>query len=169
MKAIKTDPELSFAWSNLGVVYRRNRQYKAAEDAYFQGLAVTRGYKDSSILTIMSNLARLYDLQGDTENATLYKNRVASFREKNPYYQYAAAKTAYHETLYNKSIKHFKDAIRLKDDEHLFYYGLALSYIKIGDIKKAKGNIHKAIRYAWSDRKKADYEQVREMIGNGIN
>jgi len=164
VKAIKTDPELSFAWSNLGVIYRRNKQFDAAETAYFQGFSVTRGPRDTSILTIMSNLARLYDLRGDTEKVAFYESLVASFREKNPYYQYAAAKTAYNEALYKKSVKRFEQAIRLKDDEHLFYYGLALTSLKMGNIKKAEKNISLAIRYSRNDEKKAYYEQVRDIV-----
>ena len=120
IKAIKTDPELSFAWSNLGVVYRRNNQPDAAEAAYLQGFAVTQGSSDTSVLTIMNNLTNLYNTTGEKEKAELYKTRLASFREKNPYYQYVAGKTAYDEKLFEKSVGLFKKAISLKDDEHLF-------------------------------------------------
>jgi Flp pilus assembly protein TadD len=164
VKAIKTDPQLSYAWSNLGVLYRRNGQFEAAEAAYLQGLAVTSGSRDTSALIIMNNMANLFDNSGNKEKATLYKKRVASFREKNPYYQYAAAKTAYYDAFYEKSVKLFRKAIRLKDDEHLFYYGLALAYIKIGDIKNAEINIDRAMRYSWNDEKKAYYQKVRDKL-----
>jgi hypothetical protein len=34
VRAIRVDPKLSYAWSNLGVVYSRNNQFEAAEAAY---------------------------------------------------------------------------------------------------------------------------------------
>jgi Flp pilus assembly protein TadD len=168
VKALIIDPQLSFAWSNLGVLYRRNGQFEAAEAAYFQGLAVTHGSRDSSMMIIMNNMANLYDDIGNTEKAAFYKDQVASFREKNPYYQYTAAKTAYYDALYETSIKHFKKAIRLKDDEHLFYYGLALAYLKMGDTKNAEKNIDKAIRYSRNEKKKAYYEQIRDKLDNVV-
>ncbi len=164
IKAIKTDPELSFAWSNLGVIYRKNTQLDAAESAYLQGLAVTQGFRDTSILTIMNNLANLYNTTGETEKAELYQSQVVSFREKNPYYQYAAGKTAYDEMLFEKSVGLFKRAIRLKDDEHLFYYGLALAYMKTGENKKAEININNAIYYSQDEIRKTYYEKVLDII-----
>jgi tetratricopeptide (TPR) repeat protein len=170
VKAIKTDPQSSFAWSNLGVLYTKNRQFEAAEAAYLQGFGVTRGLKDTSVLTIMNNMASLYDRIGDTEKAAFYEKQVASFREKNPYFKYAAAITAYYDAFYEESVKHFKDAIRLKDDEHLFYYGLALAYLKMDETEKAKENIDRAIRYTWDDEKKGYYRRVLErLVNSAIN
>ena len=164
VKAVKIDPKLSFAWSNLGVVYNRNNQVKAAKAAFFQGMSVTHGPDDVTLLTIMSNMARLYKKIGDTEKAEFYKKEVASFREKNPYYQYAIAKTAYHDRFYEKSVKYYKAAIQRKNDEHLFYYGLALAYLKLGEIKKAEKNLDKAKHYAWDDENKAYYDRLREKL-----
>ncbi|NLD36990.1 MAG: tetratricopeptide repeat protein [Desulfatiglans sp.] len=166
IKAIKVDPDLSYAWSNLGVVYKRNNQLEAAEAAYLQGLSVTRGSKDTSILSIINNLAHLYDAKGDMENAAFYKEQVASFRNKNPYYQYAAGKSAYQDAFYEKSVGYFREAIRLKKDEHLFHYGLALAYHKTGEMKKAEASINKAIHYAMSVDKKNFYEKALASLKN---
>lgn len=164
VKAIKTDPELSYAWSNLGIVYRRNSQYDASEAAYLQGITVTRSLRDISILTIMNNLANLYEIKGNTEKAAFYERQVASFREKNPYYKYVAARTAFLGEYYDMSIKRYKEAIRLKGDEHLFYYGLALAYLKTGDVKKAEKNINMAMQHSWSDEKKAYYKSALNKL-----
>lgn len=166
VKAIKTDPELNFAWSNLGVVYKMNSQLEASEAAYFQGLAVSRSSRDITVLTIMSNLANLYEIKGDTQKAAFYENQVASFRGKNPYYKYVAARIAFLDEYYEISIKRYKEAISLKDDEPLFYYGLARAYQKTGDIKEAEKNIDKAIQNSWSDEKRAYYNKIRKELGN---
>lgn len=166
VKAIKTDPGLSFAWSNLGVTYRRNNQFEAAEEAYLQGFSVTQGSRDTSILTIMNNLVNLYDKTGEKEKALLYKTQVASFREKNPYYQYVEGKTAYDDSLFEKSVGLFKKAIRLKDDEHLFYYGLALAYLETGEVRKAKRNINLAINHSLDEIRKNYYVNLLDAIKN---
>ena len=141
-------------------------QLDASEAAYFQGLAVTRDSRDLSILTIMSNLTNLYELKGDTEKALFYENQVASFREKNPYYKYVAARMAFLGEYYEMSIKRYKEAIYLKDDEHLFYYGLARAYQKTGNVKKAEKNMEKAIQHSWSDEKKAYYKKALNKLAN---
>ncbi len=164
IKAIKVDPQLSFAWSNLGVIYRQNRQYKTAEKSYLKGLQVTRGSKDISALTIMNNLQNLYEMTGEKDNSEFYKNQVASLREKNPYYKYVVGKTAYYDALYIKAIGLFKEAIRLKKDEHLFYYNLAITCIKTGDIKNAELNINNAIKYSFDEKEKRYYGMVLDEI-----
>jgi Flp pilus assembly protein TadD len=166
IKAIKVDPSLSYAWSNLGVVYKRNNQLEAAEAAYLQGLSVTRGTRDTSLLSIINNLAHLYDAKGDMANAAFYKEQVASFRSKNPYYQYAAGKSAYQDAFYEKSVGYFREAIRLKKDEHLFHYGLALAYLKTGEMKKAEASMNKAIHYAMGIDKKSFYEKALASLKN---
>jgi tetratricopeptide (TPR) repeat protein len=164
IKAINIDPKLNFAWSNLGVVYSRNNQFAAAEAAYQQGLSVSRGLDDVSVMTIMSNMAKLYGKTGDVEKSDFFEKEVASFRQRNPYYHYAVAKTAFYDALYDESIKHYKKAIQRKDDDHLFYYGLALAYFKLGDLKKMEKNLNRAKHFAWDDSKKDYYERVREKL-----
>ena len=164
VKAIKTEPRLSFAWSNLGALYRKNNQTEAAEKAYFQGLSVSRGIKDTSTLTIMNNLANLYDIIGQKEKALFYKEKVAAFREKNPYYKYEMGKSAFNNKEFKKSIGYFKDAIRLKNDEHLFYYNIALSYFKTGNMKKARLNINNAIKYSWDENRKDYYKKIYSLF-----
>jgi len=164
VKAIHVDPKLNFAWSNLGVVYSRNGQFRAAEEAYRQGLSVSRGPDDVTVMTIMGNMARLYRKEGDAEKADHYEKEVASFRERNPYYHYSMAKTAYHNALYEESVRHFKDAIQRKDDDHLFYYGLAMAYFKLGDLKLVEKNLDRAKRYAWDTDEKDYYDRVWEKL-----
>jgi tetratricopeptide (TPR) repeat protein len=82
VKAIKVDRKLSYAWSNLGVVYSRNNQFEAAEVAYLQGMSVIPRQDDITALNIMNNLVKLYERSGDKEKAEFYLKEVASFREK---------------------------------------------------------------------------------------
>ena len=167
VKAISIDPKLDFAWSNLGVVYSRNGQFKAAEAAYRQGISASRGPDDVNVMTILGNMARLYKKSGDQEKSEFFENEVATFRQRNPYYHYAIAKTAFYDQLYEESVSHFKAAIKRKNNDHLFYYGLALAYYKLGDLDKAHKNLNRAKHYAWSEAKKDYYDQVWEKLSSG--
>ncbi|MBN1833852.1 MAG: hypothetical protein JW896_17250 [Deltaproteobacteria bacterium] len=115
----------------------------------------------------MNNLVKLYERSGDKEKAELYLKEVASFREKNPYYLYTMARSSYHEALYEQSVQYFKAAIRRKDDDHLFYYGLALAYFKLGDSEEFEKNIDKAEYYVWDEENKAYYDLVRDILLRG--
>lgn len=139
VKALKTDPKLGFVWSNLGAVYRQNNQLKAAEMAYQQAISINP-YEFSA----MGNLARLYTYEGRIKEADLIKRKIQSFQDKNPYNHYAWGKKAFDSSRFEESIKHFKRAIRRKKDEHLFYYALALAYLKTGDYKMAQKNMEQA-------------------------
>ncbi len=92
--------------------------------------------------------------------------KVASFRERNPYYLYSVARKSYHDTFHERAVKYYKAAIHRKDDDHLFYYGLAMAYLKLWDLEKAEKKINKAKYYAWDEDKKAYYDQVRDTLVN---
>lgn len=170
VKAIKIDPKLGYAWSNLGVVYSRNYQVEAAEAAFLQGMSVVPRQDDITTMNIMNNMVKLYERTGDKEKAEFYLKEVASFRERNPYYLYMIARTSYQEALYERSVKYFKAAIRRKDDDHLFYYGLALAYSKLDDLEGVEKNIDKAKYYAWDEEQKAYYDRIRDtMVFNRVS
>ena len=164
IKAIKTDPNLSFIWSNLGVAYLRNNQDDAAEKAYLHAFLINKGKDEISEMTIMSNMARLYSKTGEKERAVFYEKEVASFRDKNPYYNFFKGKAAFSDGFYEESVRQFKEAIRKKDDEHLFHYALGLSYIKLEDYSDAERSLKKAISYTGDEIIKDFYKQVLDNL-----
>lgn len=164
VKAIKTDPELGFAWSNLGVVYTWNNQEDAAEKAYLHALSINRGRDDTSRMTVMNNLAKLYSKTGREGEASFYEKEVNSFREKNPYYHFSIGRMAFDDGFFEESAIRFKEAIRKKDDEHLFHYALALSYIELKDFKNAEKSLKRAKSCAWDRDQKDYYDQVLQNL-----
>jgi Flp pilus assembly protein TadD len=165
-KALWVEPELDFVWSNLGVAYSREHRLKAAEEAYLHALSIAMDAGDITALSIMNNMVKLYERSGDEEKADFFRNEVAAFRDKNPYYHYLAGQSAYSEAAYEESIKHFKAAIKKKQDDDMFYYSLALAYLRMGDLRQAEKNIDKARRCAWDDQTKAYYAEVLEEISH---
>lgn len=163
VKAIMTDPELGYAWSNLGVAYSRNNQVEAAELAYKRALTISRGRGDDvSAMSVMNNMARLYTRIGNRDKASFYEKEVKAFRDKNPYYHFFIGRIAFNDGRYEESIKDFKDAIRKKEDEHLFHFALAMSYYKIGEIEKAEKSLDKAKFYVWDKAEKDNYDSIRQ-------
>jgi len=161
VKAIKTDPRLSFIWSNLGAIYSQNNQIVAAEKAYKQSI-----FLDPYEFTAMSNLAKLYTRQGRIAEADAMNKKVRIFRNKNPYNHFAKGIDAFENHRYDESVAHFKRAIERKKDEHQFYFALAHAYVKLKNIKKAEDNIKKAIIYS-PDKTTQDYYSQKWKILTG--
>jgi Flp pilus assembly protein TadD len=160
VKAIRVDPELSFVWSNLAIVYRWNNQHEAAEQAFLKALYVNREKDKLASMSIMSNLASLYKMQGRTEEAGLYEEKVRSYRNRNPYYHYSLGAIAFDEGRYEQSVEHFNDAIKRGSNDNRFYYALALAYYRLGEMEKAGQNMDKAISYVKDRRIEEYYRQI---------
>jgi Flp pilus assembly protein TadD len=153
------DSRFAPAWANLGTLYRREGYPAYAEASYHQALKVNR--KDS---VAMSNLAALYDAQGDAEQAAYYRDRVTYHRTRNPYYRYQLAREAFLAQDYEAAISHLKYAIRKRETEDAFYFLLGLSYLQTGDQKAARRWLEKAEAVAADERLKRNYQSKLDML-----
>ncbi len=142
-KAVHTDPELSFAWSNLGVNYRANKMNERAEQAYLRALDLNRHE-----YTAMVNLARLYHETGREKSGDRFLKRADNFRKQNPSYHFSLGEEAYGEGHYKEALSHYRKAIRRKKTEHEFHFSMARAYIQLGEKEKAAAALNKAREYA---------------------
>jgi len=126
------DREFSPAWTNLGTLYLRLGHPAHAEAAYLQALKV-----DRDEVVAMSNLASLYERQGDTKRAAVYRKRVIHHRMQNPYYRFQRARDAYGAGDWDAAIGHLKFAARRKPDEASFADLMARCYRSKGDERAA--------------------------------
>jgi Flp pilus assembly protein TadD len=155
----ENDNQFSPAWSNLGTLYLRLGHPSYAEAAYLYALEV-----DDEDLVAMSNLARFYEQQGDSERASFYRKRVKEHRRKNPYYRYQRARDAYSSGDYDAAIKHLKYAIREKKNEDQFYHLLGLCQLQKGNQRAARRWLAKARQVASTDALKSRYSRKLELL-----
>lgn len=141
--SLDVDPKVSFTWSNLGVALVTAGDMSGGEAAYLEALRV-----NGKEYTAMSNLVRLYEKTNELDKAESYRERAKRFRNKNPYYHYFLAESAYEEGDYKKAIGHYKDAIRRKARVHEFHFGLARSYSQAGMHDKVSNQLKLAMKYA---------------------
>lgn len=153
------DRQFSPAWTNLGTLYLRNGHPAHAEAAYLMALKV-----DGKDMVAMSNLAGLYEQQGDEERAAIYRKRVTDHRRKNPYYRYQRARDAYVVGDYGAAISHLKYAIRKQTNEDEFYFLLGKCYLKKGDERAAQRWLAKAEKVAATDALKDRYSSKLELL-----
>ena len=145
-KGIETDPEIAGIWVNLGVLYARHGQYGMAEKAYRRALLIQPSNKSALV-----NLASALQSMGDAEQSEYYSKKIAYYRDQNPYYHYFQAQIAYRQYELEAAMLHLARAIRLKKDEHQFYFlrGLVHQQMKeyelaARDYKKARDTAQKA-------------------------
>ena len=158
-KAISIEPALSFAWSNLGVAFRKNEQLIEAERAYLTALEVNkREY------TAMTNLARLYDHLGRDKEAKRYEKKAERFRNQNPYYHFSLGNMAYADGSYRNAADHYRDAIRRKNTDHEFHFALAKTYAQLGNMKKAAASLEKAKKFSPDVFNQNKYSQKLDFL-----
>ena len=158
-KAIENDHRFSPPWGNLGTLYRRNGRLAYAERACLKALDANRGD-----IVAMSNLADLYEKQGEAERAAGYRLRVDTHRMRNPYYRYRLACAAFLAEDYDSSIGHLKYSVRKKKNEDTFYFLMGLSYLKKGDESAARQWLEKAEQVAEDDDLRRNYHSKLEML-----
>ena len=115
-RSLAEEPDFLPAWNNLGALYRQQGYPRHAEAAYLHTLTL-----DGGDLTAMSNLVRLYELEGDDEAAADYRTRVDRYRNSNPYYHFGMAQQAFDAGRLEQAERHLRNALRRKRDEHRFH------------------------------------------------
>lgn len=138
-KGIESDPAIAGLWVNLGVLYSRYKQYNMAEQAYRQALSVQPSNKSALV-----NLSIALHHLGREEESEYYSKKVAYYRDRNPYYHYLQAQTAYQENELDAALVYLAEAIKLKKDEHQFYYLRGLIHYKMKEFDLAARDYEKA-------------------------
>lgn len=146
VKAIEVAPELPDPWSNLGVVYSRNGQYRDAELAYQTAMSNSpREYAS------MANLHDLYlNLDMEVEAAALAR-KVEEYRRRNPYYLLMLSEEAMDQQRFDESIRLLTRAIREKEEEHLLHFAMARARYLAGDRQAAEASLERARELAPED------------------
>lgn len=142
-KAISIHDQLPYAWTNLGVVLRRNEQTEDAILAYRTALEI-----DDHHSVALNNLFSIYDEDGPAEAAAELQARVERNRRRNPFYLNYLAEVAIEEELWEDAIRYANRAIRLQEDEYRFYYRLAQSQYQAGEHNDAQNNLQMARQLA---------------------
>jgi len=157
--ALEFDATFAPGWSNLGTLYNRLEQFGYAEAAYLEALRI-----EPDMLLAMSNLARLYESIGDTEDAEYYRDKARNHRYRNPYYRYFLARQAFLDRDYELAIENLEYSVRKKRWEDSFYFLMGLSYLQLGEERKARKALEKAASVAEDDALKRNYESKLDLL-----
>jgi tetratricopeptide (TPR) repeat protein len=157
-EAVGVRPDIAGIWINLGVLYARHARYEHAEAAYLRALEV-----DGNEPSALTNLALVYEALGETELAEEYRGRVRGYRERNPYYHFAAATRAYEEQQFDKALASLRKALRLKPDDYEFYELRGQVEAALGKSRDATESFERARAYA-----EAEELRARSLVEFGL-
>jgi Flp pilus assembly protein TadD len=92
----------------------------------------------------LANLASVLHHLGREEESEYYAKKVTYYRDRNPYYHYNRAQAAYQENELEDALDYLAKAIRLKRDEHQFYYLRGLVHYQMKEYDLAAKDYEKA-------------------------
>ena len=153
-KALMLQPRIrlfyGLIWESL---YLRYGHHKEAEAAFLHALDL-----DSSELTAISNLQRLYVLQDNSELANYYKQEAERSRMKNPYYRYYLARKQLEDNQPHLALKNIKWAIERNGKEHRFHYLAAKIYARLGRRDDVEESLKQAAHLTENENSRLLYE-----------
>lgn len=156
---LETNGDFSPAWTNLGLLYRKGGHDEYAEAAYRYALKA-----DRADVVAMSNLVRLHDMRGESEEAQKYKKKVDQHRMRNPHLRFSLAREAFEDRDYDLAIDHLKHALRRAKGESEYCFLLGLSYLMNGDLEKARRWTDKATKLAETDEERDRYSTQYDAL-----
>jgi Flp pilus assembly protein TadD len=163
-EALATEPSIPGIWANLGLMYARLGRYEHAEAAYLQALAV-----DPHDRTALTNLASLHTALGNEALAEAYRERIRNYQQRNPYYHYAVARDAFEQRRFEDALAALKRAVRLKRDDHEFYYLQGLAHLELDQRPSAASSFTRARDHADSSEIKAEYDaRIRALAQESL-
>ena len=143
LKAISTDEDVAATWTNLGVLYQRHDRQDYAESAFHRALRADPRHRPA-----MSNLSRLYEQQGLSSLAEVYRDRIRTHQQKNPYYHLFLAEQAHADGRADDALAAINQAIRLRNDEHRFHYMRAVILAQVGQLDASRASLERAREHA---------------------
>lgn len=132
--------EFTPALNTLAVIYRRKGDNVLAERVYRYALQ-----RDSNDMTTLYNLAVMLGEQNRLDEWAKVHKILELERIKNPYYYYDMAQQAYDEHNYTEALTWYRRALDKADYRHEFFFGISQTYWALGDMKRAKVNMQKAL------------------------
>ncbi|WP_169303118.1 tetratricopeptide repeat protein [Thalassotalea mangrovi] len=155
-KAIQIDPEYSAVWGNLGFLYKIHQYENLARESYLRAIKFDAGNYNA-----WNNLAILLKDQGELKKSEEISEFIANIRASNPYYYAVLADEAYHQGNYQEAISQYNKASKMQPNEDQFYFGLAKTYMKLGDYELGEKYLNKA-------KEVADFPDVQQRYAQKL-
>ncbi len=130
--AMQQDHDYATLWNNAGVMRLRAGEMAAAEENLLQALRLNPTHTGA-----LFNLIGLYQRTGDEAHAAQWRRRAERILLKDPFHQFALGMRSEQHGDFADALKHYRRAVALDGDEHLFHFGLARAWLHLGNTRRA--------------------------------
>lgn len=140
-RSLELDPSFTPAKVNMAVAYRRMGKPEQAEASLLEVLADEPGNTVAA-----TNLAGLLLREGREEAAKKWLDQRQTFLNRNPFHHFRLGLRSLQAAEPLEALKHFKRAITRQPDEPIFFEELAVAYSRLGEVRKIRSNLRRALR-----------------------
>lgn len=134
-------PKFEKAINNRGVILARRGDGAEALAAYEQGLEIA-----PQDVALRSNLARLYQQMGRTEEAFEVLAGIEELKTTNPFFYLFLAERARFDGELEDALRYLRQALRVDSEVPEVHLGLANYFLDVGEIPKARHHLDRALR-----------------------
>lgn len=159
VRALQLSPAMSHLWVNLGAIYRRAGQHRAAESSYLYALEL-----DDSDRSAMNNLMVLYGLEQREQERAYWAGKVDRYRDRNPYYHAWLGDQSGEEGDWRTALGHYKTAVDLQPEDGKLYFSIGLIYEQLQQHRAAQHYVQQALDHATLRRDRDRYRVKLEEI-----
>jgi tetratricopeptide (TPR) repeat protein len=157
-RSLELDSGFNPAKINMAVAHRRNGQSAQAEALLLEVLKDEPGNAVAA-----ANLATLYVQHGRHSEAAKWIARREKFLKRNPFHHFRLGMRAFESGKYSRARDHFKRAIARQTDEAVFFEQLAEAQFRLGDARKGRSALRRALRLTENaDRRQIIEERLNE-------
>jgi tetratricopeptide (TPR) repeat protein len=156
---VAADPSFAVLYNTLGVTYLRKGLLAQAESAL--RFALTR---DPDSGETWNNLALVMRRDGRTEQALAIEREHPRSRAASLAADIDGAMRANEAGHYDHALELLDHALRTASDNHQIHYLLAMTYLNMGDRRRAMEHLHEAQDYSTTARQRSVYASKIELL-----
>ena len=119
---------------------------------------------DSDNRSALTNIASLYRSQGKTGAANRYSRRIQAYQRRNPYFHYSRARHSFENDNIDEALESLNRAIKLKKNEHQFYFLAGLINLRLGKQQEALQSFIEARELAGYASAQAKYDSKIALL-----
>ncbi|UGQ45734.1 tetratricopeptide repeat protein [Massilia endophytica] len=138
-RSIETRGDLLQAYNTLAVIYQRHGNLPQAEHVLRFAMA-----RSPENVAVMQNLVNLLDQRGQTAEAAMYRQKLASIDPEPAFHYFRLGQKAMEEGNYRKAREMFARELDREPDYHEFHFWYALASWQLGDYRAANEHMKQA-------------------------
>lgn len=143
VRALQLGPDMPHLWTNLGAVYRVAGQHREAEASYLYALQL-----DPWNRSAMNNLVVLYGMEGRDEDRSYWAERVAIYRDANPYYHASLGDQAAERGDWQQALDYYAEALALLPADSTLLHSAGMAHYQLDQLEQAAGYLERALANA---------------------